>query len=111
MAGLVPAIHVFVSQYVGWVERSDTHHVPNNGDGFREELNPSYASADFPDGAHHAARMRDVTIHVVPDKPTGRRKAPPDDRLRAIRDPHSAAAFPVAIPAKAGIQYSPPSNT
>jgi hypothetical protein len=46
---------------VGWVERlvrrsskseggSDTHHVLNDGDGFREGLNPSYASADLPDG-------------------------------------------------------------
>jgi hypothetical protein len=27
---------------VGWVERSDTHHVLGDGDGFREGLNPSY---------------------------------------------------------------------
>src|ERR1700676_2303007 len=43
-------------QRAGWVERlvrrsskseggSDTHHVVNDGDGFREGLNPSYASA------------------------------------------------------------------
>ena len=25
----------------GWVERSDTHHLHGEGDGFREELNPS----------------------------------------------------------------------
>jgi hypothetical protein len=30
------------NQPVGWVERSDTHHAPSNGDGFREGLNPSY---------------------------------------------------------------------
>jgi hypothetical protein len=45
-------------QRVGWVERlvrrsstseggSDTHHGPNDGDGFREALNPSY---DCPTG-------------------------------------------------------------
>jgi len=28
-----------------------------------------------------------LNIRVVPAKPTGRRKAPPDDRLRASRDP------------------------
>jgi hypothetical protein len=27
-------------QRVGWVERSDTHRVHKNGDGFREGLNP-----------------------------------------------------------------------
>jgi hypothetical protein len=35
-------------QRVGWVERSDTHHVPADGDGFREGLNPSYDL--LPDG-------------------------------------------------------------
>jgi hypothetical protein len=35
-------------QRVGWVERSDTHHDPNDGDGFREALNPSYDL--LPDG-------------------------------------------------------------
>jgi hypothetical protein len=29
-------------QRVGWVERSDTHRDPNDGDGLREALNPSY---------------------------------------------------------------------
>ena len=42
-------------QRVGWVERSDTHHVPDDGDGFREGLNPSYdllpdGLSDWPDG-------------------------------------------------------------
>jgi hypothetical protein len=37
------------------VERSDTHHVQDNGDGFREGLNPSYdllpdGLFDLPDG-------------------------------------------------------------
>ena len=27
----------------GWVERSDTHHVIQQGDGFREVLNSAYA--------------------------------------------------------------------
>ena len=35
-------------QRVGWVERSDTHHGLNDGDGFREALNPSYDP--LPDG-------------------------------------------------------------
>ena len=42
-------------QRVGWVERSDTHHVRDDRDGFREALNPSYDRLpdglfDLPDG-------------------------------------------------------------
>src|SRR6266576_2954368 len=36
-----------IDQRVGWVERSDTHHVLNGGDGFRAGLNPSYGSVNF----------------------------------------------------------------
>jgi len=43
------------NQRAGWVERSDTHHVPDDGDGFREGLNPSYdllpdGLSELPDG-------------------------------------------------------------
>src|SRR3984893_7029517 len=42
-------------QRVGCVERSDTHHVPDGGDGFRGGLNPSYdllpdGLSEWPDG-------------------------------------------------------------
>jgi hypothetical protein len=47
-----------IQESVGWVERSDTHHVLNDGDGFRERLHPSCASAGLLRGACHRARIR-----------------------------------------------------
>jgi hypothetical protein len=46
--GYVPRLLIGAVERVGWVERSDTHHVLDDGDGLREVLNPSYNL--LPDG-------------------------------------------------------------
>ena len=57
------------NQAVGWVERSDTHHVSETaGDGFRRGLNPSCASADLP------RRGKSVGSQNLSSRRGGRRK-------------------------------------
>src|ERR1700694_4106144 len=58
----------------GWVERSDTHHVLNEGDGFREGLDPSCASVSSTGwcGGDFSPSLR----------ADGSRECAPDDRLR-----------------------------
>ena len=61
------------AQRVGWVERSDTHPVLNEGDGFREGLNPSRASVSSTGwcGGDFSPSWR----------ANGSRECAPDDRL------------------------------
>ena len=83
--------------------------VPASTPGTRRTRNSWLRSPSHALGCSRRAEGRRRTTDGVRVEPTGRREAPPDDRLREIRE-RSPGAIPAFCCAQRGLPFCPPSS-